>query len=121
VIIARAGATSAEVSWRSLARRGMLWSEVQVFDVLAVSAASVVELGDKYYIEVAVCAEGGLERTEPAPAALAAGHALLLAPGESGQWTVSLTGATIVRLRLLPSQVAARLPRRTPVIEAGSG
>jgi hypothetical protein len=111
-----APATSPAVQWRSLARRGMLWSEVQVFDVLSLAPPQTVELGDDHYCEAVLVAAGELRLQGGGEPTLRTCHLLMLAQRHTVVATVAAEGTVVVRLRLLPAALARSLPYRAPAL-----
>jgi hypothetical protein len=116
---------STAVGWASFARRGMLWSEVQVFDVMTVPPHAQVDVMGPDYLEVLFCADGSLlveGGNRGAGLRLLSGQCAVYRPGEARPvCTAGSSGAAIVRLRVLVPAVSARLGPRHPVSDDGNG
>jgi hypothetical protein len=103
--------------WVALARRGMLWSEVQAFDVVAMGPGVAGPTTDPDYLEVLFCAAGSATATTGCGPSLAlpAGTAVVYAAGSDVlALTAGTEGATVVRVRLLPQAASRTLPPRWP-------
>lgn len=103
--------------WTSLARRGMLWSEVQVFDVTVMAARTTGPDLDPDCYELLYCAGGAISLATPAGSTLRLlpGQFLIIAPGEDAVTvTVGGDGATLLRVRALPVTTSRQLPARQP-------
>lgn len=105
--------------WVSLARRGMLWSDVQVFDRTVLAAHQTGPALDPDCHELLYCAAGSARITVPGGPALqlTGGQCLLLGPTTpDGVVTVTAGGhgATLLRIRALPTSTARGLPTRQP-------
>lgn len=107
--------------WASLARRGMLWSEVQVFDVSVVQPNGPPLTSDGDYIDLLYCAAGSAvaDRHGEAiggSAPLLAGQLLICLPGRT-TWSIKAEppdNAIIIRARTLPLATSRALPPRQP-------
>lgn len=121
-------ALAAGCRWFSLARRGMLWSEVQCYDLLALDPGAAADVGDDHYIELLYCLRGGVTLRAAAPAGarpapgtpvqLAAGCVTVLRPGSRRSAAAGAAGSVLLRLRALPGPVARALPARQPALAA---
>jgi len=124
MIITPAARTAAEpTQWTSLARRGMLWSDVQVFDVTVMAAQATGPGLDPDCYELLYCADGAVSLSTAAGLTLRirTGQCLVLPPGEDGV-TVSADGqgATLLRVRALPVTTSRQLPARQPSLDDGA-
>lgn len=106
--------------WTSLARRGMVWSDVQVFDVTVLAAGAHGPGLDPDCHELLYCAAGSADIATPATdtVPVLAGQCLVLSPGEEPVTiTAGARGATLLRVRALPSATSRRLPPRRPSLD----
>ncbi|MEU4160883.1 hypothetical protein [Actinoplanes sp. NPDC026670] len=118
---AAAGTPLSHPRWISLARRGMLWSEVQVFDLVTAEPDGHLASSDPAYVEVFLCASGSAQISEPdtdGPAVrLLEGQYIVQAANEPPlELSAGSSGATVIRVRLLPSATTAALPPRHPAL-----
>lgn len=107
--------------WTSLVRRGMLWSEVQVFDVTVLAARASGGHPDPDCHELWYCAAGSVDLAAPGTETvlLPAGQCLVLTPGEDPVTVVAgAHGATLLRVRALPAATTRRLAPRHPSLGA---
>lgn len=102
--------------WASLARRGMLWSEVQVMDVTAVEAGGTGPFLDPDCLELVLCSRGTMSFRvdETCEVVLLAGQLMLVAPASAAVATAGGHGAELIRIRILPDAVRRRVPARRP-------
>lgn len=120
MIITSAAATAGPVQWTSLARRGMLWSEVQVFDVTVLAAQATGPGLDPDCYELLYCAAGevNLTTTVGPLLRLPTGQCLIIAPGEDAVTvTAGDHGGTVLRIRALPATTSRQLPARRPSVD----
>lgn len=121
MIITSAARTAAEpTQWTSLARRGMLWSDVQVFDVTVMAAKATGPDLDPDCYELLYCAAGAVSLATPAGLMLRirTGQCLVLAPGENAVTvTADGHGGTLLRIRALPVTTSRQLPARRPCLD----
>lgn len=120
IITAAATAATGPTGWTSLARRGMLWSEVQVFDVTVMAPGAPGPGLDPDCHELLYCAEGAACLSTPAGATvrLLAGQCLAIAPGaEAVTATAGEEGGTLLRVRALPATTSRGLPARRPSLD----
>jgi hypothetical protein len=114
---------AAPAGWTALARRGMLWSEVQVFDVTVLAAGGGGPELDPDCHELLFCVAGSAGVAAPGWPALRllAGQCLALAPQGEGGAPVTITaggrGATLLRVRALPAATSRHLPPRRPSLD----
>lgn len=111
---------SAGTHWASLARRGMLWSEVQVMDVTAADSGEPGPFLDPDCLELVYCSRGSatFRITGSCEVTLLSGQMMLIAPGdEPARATAAEGGAELLRIRLLPQALHARIPARWPGLE----
>jgi hypothetical protein len=125
VIITSAGqpaghAMDRPAHWTSLARRGMLWSDVQVFDVTTMAAKSIGPDLDPDCYELLYCVDGVAVLTALSGFSLRllAGQVVVVGPSV-GSVTVAAgsDGATLVRVRALPAATSRQLPPRRPSLD----
>lgn len=112
--------TGAGPQWTSLARRGMLRSEVQIFDVHTLGPHGIGPDTDPDCHELLYCVTGSCTLAAPSVAEsrrmrLLAGQCIVIAPG-GYLITAGGSGATIVRVRVLPTAHSRRLPPRRPSV-----
>ncbi|MFI1659878.1 hypothetical protein ACH4ZU_33945 [Streptomyces sp. NPDC020472] len=109
--------THAIDAWVSLARKGMLWSEVQVVDVTVLGPGGKGPFLDPECLEALYCSRGIAsfgDGNTPA-VTLLAGQFLLVRPGdEPVQARAGGAGAELLRVRVLSPEVTRTLPRRRP-------
>ncbi|WP_234329963.1 VOC family protein [Streptomyces viridochromogenes] len=112
---------SASRHWRSLARRGMLFSECESIDHVVLEKGSVhrsdPDAGTEYLWYVvsgdATFRADPEERESP----VRAGHVVLVPAGTAGR-LLSLSTTEIIVITCVPDAVARRLPPRAPSLEA---
>jgi hypothetical protein len=118
---AATGTPTSHPKWISFARRGMLWSEVQVFDLVTAEPGGHLARSDPSYVEVFLCVAGSAQISEPdsdGPAIrLIEDQYVVQAANEQPlELSAGSSGATVVRIRLLPSATTAALPPRHPAL-----
>jgi hypothetical protein len=113
-----AGTPGSGRSWMSLARRGMLWSEIQVVDITGAAAGQEGPFTEPDCIEVLYCLAGSLsvEISAQVTVRLLSGQLVVIVPADEPAATYAGSqGARILRVRLLDAQ-RHFLPPRSPVL-----
>ncbi|MFE2562129.1 hypothetical protein ACFXGT_40240 [Streptomyces sp. NPDC059352] len=108
-------------AWVSLARKGMLWSEVQVVDVTVLAPGSQGPFLDPECLEAVYCSRGlaSFDDGHAPVVTLLAGQLLLVRPGdEPVQARAGEAGAELLRVRVLSPEATRTLPRRRPSLDA---
>ena len=112
------GTTESGRSWISLARRGMLWSEIQVVDITHAAAGQEGPVTEPGCVEVLYCLAGSLrvEISAQVTVRLLSGQLIIIVPADEPAAThAGSQGARIIRARLL-NATRHSLPPRSPVL-----
>jgi hypothetical protein len=111
------GSDRPPIEWKSLARRGMLFSECEAIDLLALPPGTELDDGGPDGIEkvwFAVSGHGDLD-SEGCELPLRSGD-LVLSPADVAiRVRAGAAGLELLLLAVTPSAVSAALPARTPV------
>lgn len=105
-------------SWMSLARRGMLWSEIQVVDITRAAAGEEGPATEPGCVEVLYCLAGSLsvEISAQVTVRLLRGQLVVIIPADQPAAThAGSQGALILRARLL-DPARHFLPSRSPAL-----
>ncbi|MFD6432664.1 hypothetical protein [Streptomyces venezuelae] len=104
-------------TWRCLARRGMLHSECESFEQIRLAPGASWAHEPAHGTEAALYAVAGsasVEAGESAGHALGTGGALLVEARAAVRVTAGAEGLDLLAVRVLPADVASRLPVRVP-------
>lgn len=107
------------VRWRCLARRGMVFAELEGFDCTIIAPGGRLQVPSHRYSELAVliAAGQGMALLDGQQREVGPGDVILQPPGEG--FPITSTGEAeleLVSVELIPPRFAERLPYRTPQI-----
>lgn len=103
-----------DTRWMGLARRGMLWSEVQSYDLVFLERTETFVLGDAYYVELISVVEGHI--TVDAVEAREGEVCVMQAKCKTEARALT-DRVRLLRIRVLPHRLTQKLPRRQPSLQ----